>query len=157
MRGPGSRPSLLFQLVVPATAVFIITILSLIAVLFSDERAPLAQWLNKNGNLLLLAELVVVVVLVFAAMAVDRMQTLKSIKDSGGLQQAASTIKNEAQGNANPSRPDEAALTSIALTSAARPQTTNSGESEAAVTETSMRNHVPSPDTQSQKTEGPDV
>ena len=57
MRGPGSRPSLLFQLVVPATAVFIITILSLIAVLFSDERAPLAQWLNKNGNLLLLAEL----------------------------------------------------------------------------------------------------
>ena len=87
MRGPGSRPSLLFQMVVPATAVFIITILSLIAVLFSDERAPLAQWLNKNGNLLLLAELVVVVVLVFAAMAVDRMQTLKSINAATPVQQ----------------------------------------------------------------------
>ena len=77
MRDPGSKPGLLFQLVIPATAIFIITILSLIAVLFSDERAPLAQWLNRNGNRLLIAELIVVIVLSLLAMTVDRIQTLR--------------------------------------------------------------------------------
>ena len=61
MRGPGSKPSLLFQLVIPATAVFVITILSLIAVVFSDPRAPLAQLLNRHGNTLLVGEFVVVI------------------------------------------------------------------------------------------------
>lgn len=79
MRKPGPRPGLLFRLVVPATAVFIITILSLIAVLFSDERAPVAMWLNRNGNSLLLFELITVLALSFAAMAVDRWITLREI------------------------------------------------------------------------------
>ena len=80
MRGPGSKPSLLFQLVIPATAVFVITILSLIAIVFSDPRAPVAQWLDKNGNRLLIVEFVVVIILSFIAMAVDRIQTLKQLK-----------------------------------------------------------------------------
>ena len=80
MRGPGSKPSLLFQLVIPATAVFVITILSLIAIVFSDPRAPIAQWLDKNGNRLLIVEFVVVIILSFIAMAVDRIQTLKQMK-----------------------------------------------------------------------------
>ena len=80
MRGPGSKPSLLFQLVIPATAVFVITILSLIAIVFSDPRAPIAQWLDKNGNRLLIVEFVVVIILSFIAMAVDRIQTLKQLK-----------------------------------------------------------------------------
>jgi hypothetical protein len=80
MRGPGSRPSLLFQLLIPSTAIFIITILSLIAVLFSDQRAPLAIFLNKHGNSLLAAEFVVVILLSFLAMAVDRIQTLRGMK-----------------------------------------------------------------------------
>ena len=79
MRGPGSRPSLLFRLVVPATSIFIVTILSLIAVLFSDERAPVARFLNRHGNTLLTVELIVVVVLAFVAMAVDRWRTLRDI------------------------------------------------------------------------------
>ncbi len=77
MRGPGSPPGLLFRLVVPATAVFIVTILSLIAVLFSDERAPLAKFLNRNGNSLLVAEFVVIIVLSILAMIVDRRQILR--------------------------------------------------------------------------------
>jgi len=81
MRGPGSKPSLLFQLLIPSTAIFIITILSLIAVLFSDQRAPLAIFLNKHGNSLLAAEFVVVMLLSFLAMAVDRIQTLRAIKE----------------------------------------------------------------------------
>ncbi len=80
MRGPGSKPSLLFQLVIPATAVFVITILSLIAIVFSDPRAPIAQWLDKNGNRLLIVEFIVVIILSFIAMAVDRIQTLKQMK-----------------------------------------------------------------------------
>ena len=76
MQRPGSRPGLLFQLVVPATAVFVVTVLSLIAVLFSDPRAPLAQLLDRHGNQLLLAELVVVLLLSVVAMAVDRWRSL---------------------------------------------------------------------------------
>ena len=87
MRGPGSKPSLLFQLVIPATAVFVITILSLIAVVFSDPRAPLAQWLNQHGNKLLVGEFVVVIFLSILAMAVDRIQTLRQIKQES-LQQS---------------------------------------------------------------------
>ena len=94
MRGPGSKPSLLFQLVIPATAVFVITILSLIAVVFSDPRAPLAQLLNKHGNTLLIGEFVVVIILSILAMAVDRIQTLRQIRQER-LQQAGSSTANE--------------------------------------------------------------
>lgn len=90
MRGPGSKPSLLFQLVVPATAVFVITILSLIAVVFSDPRAPVAQWLNQHGNRLLVGEFVVVIILSILAMTVDRIQTLRQMKQDG-LQQTGNT------------------------------------------------------------------
>ena len=81
MQRPGSRPGLLFQLVVPATAVFVVTVLSLIAVLFSDPRAPLARLLDRHGNQLLLAELVVVLLLAFVAMAFDRWRSLQAAKD----------------------------------------------------------------------------
>ena len=81
MRRPGSKPSLLFQLVIPATAIFIVTILSLIAVVFSDPRAPVAQWLNRHGNTLLIAEFVAVIVLSLLAMTMDRRQTLKELRN----------------------------------------------------------------------------
>ena len=77
MRQPGSKPSLLFQLVIPATAIFIVTILSMIAVVFSDQRAPVAQFLNKHGNTLLLTEFVVVIGLSLLAMALDRRRALR--------------------------------------------------------------------------------
>lgn len=73
MRGPGTNPGLLFKLVVPATAIFVVTILALIAVVFSDPRAPVAQFLNQHGNLLLLVEFGVIMLLSFLAMFVDRM------------------------------------------------------------------------------------
>lgn len=95
MRGPGSKPSLLFQLVIPATAVFVITILSLIAVVFSDPRAPLAQLLNRHGNTLLVGEFVVVIILSILAMAVDRIQTLRQIKqDSLQQKDNSETLEN---------------------------------------------------------------
>ncbi len=77
MRGPGAKPTLFFRLVVPATSVFVITILALIAVLFGDERAPLAQVLNRYGNTLLVLEFVAIIVLSILAMALDRRQILR--------------------------------------------------------------------------------
>ncbi len=80
MRGPGSKPSLLFKLIVPSTAIFAITVLALIAVVFSDPRAPVAKFLDRHGDSLLLAEFVVVIVLSLLAMTFDRLQTLRDQK-----------------------------------------------------------------------------
>lgn len=80
MRRPGSPASLLFRLIVPATAAFVITILALIATLFGDDRAPLAQFINRHGNWLLAAEFLLIIALALAAMTADRLATLKSEK-----------------------------------------------------------------------------
>lgn len=80
MRGPGSKPTLFFRLVVPATSVFVITILPLIAVLFGDERAPLPRLLNRHGNTLLLVEFAAILVLSVLAMVLDRRQILRDQK-----------------------------------------------------------------------------
>lgn len=95
MRGPGSKPSLLFKLVIPATAIFVITILSLIAIVFSDPRAPVAQWLNQHGNTMLLIEFVVVIILSLLAMTVDRIQTLKQLKEEARTQTDSVTKPDE--------------------------------------------------------------
>ena len=80
MRGPGSKPTLFFRLVVPATSVFVITILALIAVLFGDERVPLPRLLNRHGNTLLLVEFAAILVLSVLAMVLDRRQILRDQK-----------------------------------------------------------------------------
>ena len=82
MRGPGAPASLLFKLIVPATAIFIITIMSLIAVVFSDQQAPVAKFLNEHGTKLLLVEFAAVMGLSFMAMTVDRIRTLRQIRNS---------------------------------------------------------------------------
>lgn len=81
MKTPRTKPSLLFRMIVPATIVFIMTILILIAVLFGDPDAPISKWLNDNGNHILFFELIAVVVLAFVAMAVDRFNTLRGIDE----------------------------------------------------------------------------
>ncbi|MEZ6059763.1 MAG: hypothetical protein R3C19_05325 [Planctomycetaceae bacterium] len=78
MKRPGSPPGLLFRLIVPATAVFVVTILATIACLFGDPRAPVARWFEAHVNKLLLGELVAVVVLSLLAMTVDRIRTLRN-------------------------------------------------------------------------------
>ena len=80
----GERPQrqpagLLFRLIVPATSIFIVTILSLIAVLFGEKKAPMAQWLDRHGNQLLIVELISILLLAIVAMTVDRIQTLRKL------------------------------------------------------------------------------
>lgn len=82
MRGPGSPASLLFRLIVPATAIFIVTVMSLIAVVFSDQKAPVAKFLNAYGSMLLVVEFVAVMGLSFLAMTVDRIRTLRELRNS---------------------------------------------------------------------------
>jgi lysylphosphatidylglycerol synthetase-like protein (DUF2156 family) len=78
MRRQGSPPGLLFRLIVPATAIFIITIFALLAAPFSDQQAPIWEMLEKSGDRLLLAEFVVIIVLAVFAMAWDRRQIVKA-------------------------------------------------------------------------------
>ena len=82
MRGPGAPASLLFKLIVPATAVFIVTVMSLIAVVFSDPRAPVAKFLNAYGTSLLVVEFLAVIGLSLLAMTVDRIRTLRELHKS---------------------------------------------------------------------------
>lgn len=68
---------MLFRLIVPVTVVFILTILSLIASVFGDPAAPVAKWLDANGNALLFWEFFTIMVIAVAAMTFDRLRTLK--------------------------------------------------------------------------------
>ena len=77
MKPPRTKPTLIFRLIVPATVVFILTILSLIASVFGDPKAPVSIWLEANGNQLLIGELAIVVLLSLLAMTIDRIRTLK--------------------------------------------------------------------------------
>ena len=56
--------------------------MSLIAVVFSDQRAPLAKFLNQHGAKLLAVEFVAVMGLSFLAMTVDRIRTLRELRNS---------------------------------------------------------------------------
>ena len=78
MKRPGSRTSLLFRLIVPACAVFIVTILIMIASVFGTPPAPVAQWLDRHLGTVLTVEFTVIMVLALLAMTVDRVRTLKS-------------------------------------------------------------------------------
>jgi hypothetical protein len=80
MRGPGSKPGFLFKLIVPIAAVFIVTILAMIAIVFSDPRAPIARFLDRHGNMLLTVEFVAVIVVTLLAMIFDRLRILADLR-----------------------------------------------------------------------------
>lgn len=81
MKPPRTRTSLLFRLIVPATVVFILTILALIASVFGTAEAPISKWLDAHANQLLIWELVAVVGLSLIAMTIDRIRTLRGIDE----------------------------------------------------------------------------
>ena len=87
MKPPRTRPSLFFKLVIPATVLFIGTILALIACLFGDPDAPVSKWLEANGNTLLLWEFVAVIALSLLAMTIDRIRTLRGNSAEKGRHQ----------------------------------------------------------------------
>lgn len=91
MRGPGSPASLLFRLVIPATAAFVITILAMIAVLFGDDRAPFAQVINRYGNAALVIEFILIIALTLASMTADRIATLRQMRTGKSFRRSSSS------------------------------------------------------------------
>lgn len=77
---PPERPNVLFRALIPAGAIFVITIFALVAVTFGDPKAPPAQFFDRYGLVLILVEVAAILVLIVSAMTVDRWQTLRGQK-----------------------------------------------------------------------------
>src|SRR5438105_1170984 len=76
-----ARPrNLFFPLAALSSVVFIVTILALVAGVFGDQRAPLAQLLDRYAGRLLAGEVAAILITGFLAMFVDRRQTNRSQK-----------------------------------------------------------------------------
>jgi hypothetical protein len=79
---------------------FIVTILALVAGIFGDPRAPLAQALDRNAGKLLGFEVVAILISGFLALATDRRQALadKSRSPSSTEPLAATPHDNQSEG-----------------------------------------------------------
>ncbi len=71
----GAKRNPFFPLVVFSATVFVVTILAMVAVIFSDPAAPLAKFLNAHAGRLIAAEVAVTLVVGLLALIVDRLQT----------------------------------------------------------------------------------
>ncbi|MGE5193242.1 MAG: hypothetical protein ACM3U2_12165 [Deltaproteobacteria bacterium] len=70
-----------FPLAAFFSALFIITILALLASVFGNEQAPLARLLNQYAGRLIAGEVAAILLTGFLALFVDRRQTLRSRDD----------------------------------------------------------------------------
>jgi hypothetical protein len=69
---------ILFQLTALSTTVFVITILSMVAMMLGDPAAPINIWFNRHGTVVLLTEVAAVVILGLAAMNADQRETRRA-------------------------------------------------------------------------------
>jgi hypothetical protein len=67
-----------FPLAAFCSAVFIVTILAMLASVFGDERAPLAQLFDQYAGRLIAGEVAAILLTGFLALFVDRRQALRS-------------------------------------------------------------------------------
>ena len=81
---------ILFQLTAVATTAFIVTILALVSMLLGNPKAPANVWFDQHGAVVMTVEVLTIGILGFAAMFVDRLETLR-------LQQAKSDDTSESQ------------------------------------------------------------
>lgn len=73
---PGRNP--FFPLAAISSALFIVTILALIASVFGDPQAPVAQLLDRYAGRLITCEVTLILLTGFLAMFVDRRQTKRA-------------------------------------------------------------------------------
>ena len=71
------RPNIFFRFVIIAGFAFVVTILALIAGILGDGRAPVHQWLNRNGMKLIVVEVAIIGVTGLLALVIDRWRTLR--------------------------------------------------------------------------------
>lgn len=80
-RPPPRNP--FFHLTVVFSGLFIVTILALIASVFSEGKSPLTELLDRYGGWLLAAEVAGILLAGFLALAVDRRQNASARAVSG--------------------------------------------------------------------------
>ena len=81
MTVPQRTLNIWFRLVIVGCSIFILTILVMLATAFSGGLGVLTRFFNDRGFLLLGIEVAVILVLAVAAMAADRRQTLRTIRE----------------------------------------------------------------------------
>lgn len=84
-RAPDRPESLNFfyRLVIVSGALFVLTILGLVATMFGDPHSPVNRFLNQYGGLLIGVEVALTLLLTLLALAVDRRQTLHDARREG--------------------------------------------------------------------------
>ncbi len=82
MPDPVRQRNPFFPLAAFASALFIVTILALVAGVLGDSRAPVAQLLDRYAGRLIAGEVAAILVSGFLAMFVDRRQTIHAKKNS---------------------------------------------------------------------------
>jgi hypothetical protein len=80
-KSPQKTLNVWFRLVILACAVFIFTIFVMLATALNGRLGALTRFFNDRGPLLLGIEVATILVLAVAAMAVDRRQTLRTIRE----------------------------------------------------------------------------
>ncbi|MFV0444504.1 MAG: hypothetical protein ACK5Q5_13120 [Planctomycetaceae bacterium] len=68
-----------FRAVIILGAIFVVTVLSMLAATFGDPQAPPNRFFNAYGLPLIAVETVLLLVISFIALAVDRRQTLTDL------------------------------------------------------------------------------
>ena len=72
------RTNAFFRLVIPACAVFIVTIFAMLAVPFGNPNSPPARFLDENGGTLIAYEVAAILVLGLCALFLDSRQSLRT-------------------------------------------------------------------------------
>ena len=72
-----------FYPVIVMATLFCVTIFMVIAATFGDPANPANRWMNRNANMLLIGESVLLVVCAVGAMTIDRMRTLQRSPSRG--------------------------------------------------------------------------
>lgn len=101
------RPNIFFRLALGTGALFVMTILAITATVFSDPRAPSAQFINNHGGKLIAAEVAASLIFAFWAMALDRHRQLRSPSTSSRSDSADGSGQHDDQKDSDqePHRP----------------------------------------------------
>lgn len=105
MRHRSAPTNLLFRLLLPASGVFVMTILAMIASLFGDPQAPPAVFLQQHGGRLIAIEVTVILAICALSMTWDRIQILRDLRQGvrqAGTQTPPDEHQRESSGPENP-------------------------------------------------------
>jgi hypothetical protein len=78
---PPERASVWFQLAGALAAVFVVTVLAMVAAMFGDPKAPSARFFDQYGGQLIVVEVVALVIAGVIAMAADRWRAQRHNSD----------------------------------------------------------------------------